>query len=226
MRSTKRSIAVASATILATIAMGTPGASAIASKCLYPPSTPALSVGLSTTAPTAGQPVYVRGRLTYNQCGVTGSSVTAKAGGKVIGTRTSDATGSYSVRFTPSAKTSVSARSSFNRVAVNSRVLGVAVRTNLRGTKAVAVGTCRVTVKGTILPVRKGATILVQRRLTKGAKFVGWATVAIARTSAKGAYGATVKLPCTSKAGLSTYIAPTKTNAANRSTTMTVTARR
>jgi hypothetical protein len=118
----------------------------------------------------------------------------------------------------------VYAAGTFNKSALKSRTLGVAVRTNLRGTKAAALGSCRVTVKGTVYPVRKGATLVIQRRLVKGTKFIGWGTLATAHTDAKGAYGATVTLPCASKAGLSTYIAPTKINGANRSTTMTVTA--
>jgi hypothetical protein len=226
MRNTKRAISVAAVTVLATIALGAPGASAIPSTCMYPPSTPVLSVGLSTTAPTAGQAVYVRGRMTYNKCGVNGTAVTVRAGGKTIGSPTTDALGNYSVRFTPTVNTSVYAAGTFNRVAVKSRTLGVAVRTNLRGTSAVAVGSCRVTVKGTIYPVRAGATVVIQRRLVKGTKFIGWGTLATARTNLKGAYGATVTLPCTSKAGVSTYIAPTKINGANRSTTITVTAKR
>ena len=225
MRITMRSVAVASATTLVTLMWGVPSAGAIASTCMYPPSTPVLSVGLSTTAPVAGQPVYVRGRLTYNKCGLGGSVITVRAGGKTIGTRTTDSTGSYSVRFTPTVRTSVYAAGTFNQVGVKSRTLGVAVRTNLRGTTAGAAGSCRVTVKGTIYPVRRGATVVVQRRLTKGARFIGWATLARPKTNAKGAYGATIRLACASKAGLSTYIAPTKLNAANRSATMSVTAK-
>lgn len=226
MRNIRRSIAVAGAAILTTVTLGAPSAGAIDSKCMYPPSRASLSVGLSSTAPTAGQPVYVRGRLAYNRCGATGSTITVRSGGKTIGSRTTDAAGNYSVRFSPTSKTSVYAAGSFNKAAVKSRTLGVAVRTNLRSTKAVAVGSCRVSVKGTIFPVRKGATVLIQQRLTKGKTFVGWGTLATARTTAKGAYGAVVSLPCTSEAGLSTYIAPTKTNAANRSTTITVTSKR
>jgi hypothetical protein len=226
MRNTKRAIGVAAVTVLATLALGAPGASAIDSKCMYPPSTPALSVGLSTTAPTAGQAVYVRGRMTYNKCGANGNPVTVRSGGKTIGSRTTDSGGNYSVRFTPNTNTSVYAAGSFNKTPVKSRTLGVAVRTNLRGTTAVAVGSCRVTVKGTIFPVRKGATVLIQRRLARGTKFIGWGTLATTHTSAKGAYGATVTLPCASKAGLSTYIAPTKINGGNRSTTITVTAKK
>lgn len=226
MRNIRRSIAVAGAAILTTVALGAPSAGAIDSKCMYPPSRATLSVGLSTTAPTAGQPVYVRGRMAYNKCGASGSAITVRAGGKTIGSRTTDAAGAFSVRFTPKVKTSVYAAGSFNRISVSSRTLGVAVRTNLRSTRAVAVGSCRISVKGTIFPVRRGATVLIQRRLTKGKTFIGWGTLATARTTAKGAYGAVVSLPCSSRAGVSTYIAPTKTNAANRSTTITVISKR
>lgn len=221
-----RSVAVASATAVATLMWGAPAANAIEAKCMYPPSTPVLSIGLSTTAPTAGAPVYVRGRMTYNKCGVNGTAVTVRAGGKTIGTRTTDAVGNYSTRFTPMTKTSAYAQGSFNRVAVKSRTLGLAVRTNLRGTTATVGSRCRVTVKGTVLPVRTGLAISVQRRIMKGTKFVGWATVATARTNTKGAYGATVTLPCSAKVGLSAYVPPTKTNAANRTATLTVTPRR
>jgi len=226
MRNTKLAIGVAVTTVLATLALGAPSANAISSTCMYPPTTPALSVGLSTTAPTAGQPVYVRGRLTYNKCGVSGMGVTVRAGGRTIGAPTTDATGNYTARFTPSVNSSAYAASSFNKVAAKSRTLGFAVRTNLRGTSSVAVGSCRVTVKGTIYPVRKGAIVVVQRRLVRGTKFIGWSTVASPRTNLKGQYGATVTLPCAAKTGLSTYIAPTKINAGNRSSTMTVTAKR
>ncbi|MEP7054594.1 MAG: hypothetical protein ABI912_05035 [Actinomycetota bacterium] len=226
MRNSTRSIAVAAATVLATIALGTPVAGALASTCMYPPSTPVLSVGLSTTAPTAGQPVYVRGRMSYNKCGVSGSAVTVRAGGRTIGTRTTDTGGNYSVRFTPTTKTSVYAAGAFNRVAVKSRTLGVAVRTNLRGTSVVAIGSCRIAVRGSIYPVRKGLPVVVQRRITQGTRFVGWSTLATARTTVTGSYAATVTLPCASKAGVSTYVAPTQTNAANRSSTITVTAKR
>jgi len=223
MRNTKGFIAVVGATVLATMTVGMPGANAIASKCLYPPSKAALSVGLSTTAPTAGQPVYVRGRLSYNNCGAAGGAITVRSGGKTIGARTTDSAGNYAVRFAPMTKTSVYAAGSFGGKPVKSRTIGVLVRTNLRATKAVAAKRCKVSVKGTILPVRKGLAVSVQRRVTKGKKFVGWETVATARTTAKGAYATTVSLPCNQKAGVSTYIAPTKTNAANRSTTITVT---
>lgn len=223
MRNTTKSIAVVTATVLASITMGNPEASALAGQCLYPPSKAALSVGLSTTAPVAGQPVYVRGRLSYNKCGAAGSTVTVRSGGKTIGSRTTNATGDYAVRFTPNVRTSVYAASTFTRAPLKSRTIAVAVRTNLRSTGASVAPACKVVVKGSILPVRKGLAISIQRRITKGKKFVGWQTLATARTSAKGRYGATVSLPCGSKVGLSTYIPPTKTNAANRSTTLSVT---
>lgn len=223
MRRTKGFIAIIGATVVATMAVGMPGASAIDSKCLYPPSKAALSVGLSTTVPTAGQPVYVRGRMAYNGCGANGGAITVRAGGKTIGSRITDKAGGYAVRFTPQTRTSVYAAGSFGGKPVKSRTIGVLVRTNLRATKAVAGKRCTVAVKGTILPERKGLSISVQRRVTKGTKFVGWETIATARTSAKGAYATTVTLPCNRKTGVSTYIAPTKTNAANRSTTITVT---
>lgn len=226
MRKTTRAIAVATATVLASLAWGVPSASAIDAKCLYPPSKPSLSIGLSTTAPTAGQPVYVRGRLAYNNCGVDASAITVRAGGRSLGAPKTDRSGNYSVRFVPLTKTSTWAQGTFNRTVAKSRTLGIAVRTNLRGTTSTAVGRCRVTVKGTIYPVRKGRPIAIQRRLMKGTRFVGWTNVATTLTNAKGAYGTTVTLPCGSKAGLSTYVGPTTTNAANRSATMTVTARR
>lgn len=219
------SLAVATATILATLAWGTP-ANAIAAKCMYPPSTPTLSVGLSTTAPIAGQPVYVRGRMVYNRCGVDGVRVTVRVSGRTVGSPVTNATGDYSLRWNPLTKTSTYTMGSFNRVTVKSRTLGIVVRTNLRGTKATAIGGCRVTIKGTIYPVRKGRAVAIQRKLMKGTKFVGWTNVGTTLTSSTGAYGKTVTLPCGKTAGLSAYIGPTQTNAANRSTTITVTARR
>jgi hypothetical protein len=225
MRNTVRSVAVAAVTVLASLAWGTPGASALDAKCMYPPSSPVLSIGLSTTAPVAGQAVYVRGRLTYNKCGVSTTAITVRAAGKTIGTPKTDAVGNYTVRFTPLVKTSAYAAGSFNRVAAKSRTLGLAVRTNLRSTSVTAAGGCRITVKGTIYPVRKGRSITISRRLMSGTKFLGWTSLGTTTTNSSGAYGKTVTLPCGSKAGLSTYIGPTTTNAANRSTTMTVTAR-
>lgn len=225
MRNMIRSAAVAGVTVLASLAWGAPAAEALAAKCMYPPSRPAVSLGLSTTAPTAGQPVYARGRLTYNKCGVNGTTMMVRLSGRTIGTPKTNATGNYAVRFTPMKNSSVYAAGTFNRRAV-SRTLGFAVRTNLRATTAKPVGRCRVTVKGIILPVRKGATVLIQRRITKGTKFIGWQTVATTRTNVKGAYGATVTLPCGAKTGVSTFIAKTKINAANRSATITVLAKR
>ncbi|MEO6715315.1 MAG: hypothetical protein ABIM89_18095 [Mycobacteriales bacterium] len=226
MRNTRvRSLAVAAATILATLAWGTP-ANAIAARCMYPPSTPTLSVGLSATAPVAGQPVYVRGRMVYNRCGVDGVRVTVRVSGRTLGTPTTNATGDYSMRWIPVTKASTYTFGTFNKVAVKSRTLGIVVRTNLRGTTAVAVGRCRVTVKGSIYPVRTGRAIAIQRKLMNGTKFVGWTNVGTTLTTSSGAYGKTVTMPCGKSAGLSAYIGPTLTNAANRSATITVTARR
>jgi hypothetical protein len=225
MRNTVRSAAMAAVTVLASLAWGTPGASALDATCMYPPSTPVLSIGLSTTAPVAGQAVYVRGRLTYNKCGVGATGITVRAAGKTIGTPKTDSVGNYSVRFTPLVKTSTYSTGSFNRVAVKSRTLGLAVRTNLRGTTAAAVGGCRVTIKGTVYPVRAGRSITISRRLLSGTKFLGWTSLGTTLTNSSGAYTKTVTLPCGSKAGVSTYIGPTTTNAANRSTTITVTAK-
>ncbi len=208
---------------IGTFAAGIPSAQALEAKCMYPPSKPTLSIGLNTTAPTAGSPVYVRGRLTLNKCNVTGIPILIRGGKKVITTKGTDSTGSYSYRYTPTVNGSFAANATMNKVVIGSRVLNIAVRANLRGTKVASVGKCRATVRGSIFPVRKGAVLQVQSRVTRGKKFVGWKTVGNARTDAKGNYSTTVTLPCGSKTGVSVFVPPTKINAANRTATSTVT---
>ena len=208
--------------VVGTFAMGIPSAHAIAAKCMYPPTRPVITIGLSTSAPTAGSALYLRGKLTYNKCGVGGQSVAIRGGAKTVGSTKTNVAGDYSYRIAPTVNGSYAANSSFNRIGAGSRVLNIAVRTNLRGTKVAPVSSCRATVRGSIFPVRKGASLQVQRRVMKGTKFVGWKTVGTARTDARGNYATTVTLPCRSKTGVSVFIAPTKINAGNRTPTVTV----
>jgi hypothetical protein len=212
--------------VIGTFAMGVPSAQALEARCMYPPSKPVLSIGLSTTAPTAGSALYVRGKLTLNKCNVGGTPVLIRGGKKIIATTRTDARGAYSYRYIPTVNGSFAGNATVNKIVIGSRVLNIAVRTNLRGTKVAAVGRCRATVRGSIFPVRKGAVLLVQSRVTKGTRFVGWRTVGNARTDARGGYATTVTLPCGSKTGVSVFIAPTKINAGNRTATSTVTVKR
>lgn len=225
MRITRRIAALAVATALAALGLAAPPASAIDASCMYPPSTPTLTLGLSTTAPVAGQPVYAKGRLRYNNCPVSGRPTTVRVGGRVAGVRSTDTFGYYAYRMAPLAATSVSASSSFNGVTATTRTIKLSVRTNLRA-RVAAIRGCRVKVTGTTYPKKSGATIYVQRRLTRSGKFIGWSTVRTARTNSKGAWATTLKLPCGSKAGISAFIKAVSGNAANRTPTVTVRVRR
>ena len=225
MRRVLRAAAGVAAVSLLSLGMSVPSASAIEARCLYPPTKPTLSIGLSTTAPVAGKAVYVKGRLRYNTCGVAGRPTTAKAGTKSLGTKNTDSFGYYAFRFVPLTRTSVSARSSYNGVAAASRSIKMSVRTNIKGTFS-APGSCRVSVSGSTYPKKRSVIVYVQRRLTSGGRFVGWSTVAKVRTTTTGTFRATVKRPCGSKTGMSVYIAAMTGNAAGRTPTVTVTARR
>lgn len=231
MRKTLRLTAAAALTAVATMGPGAPSAQAAAidPSCLYPLNTPSMSLGLSTTAPVAGQPVYVKGRLRFNHCGVKGRETTIRVGGVAVGKRTTDTFGYYAYRLAPLAATSVSATSSVDTgqtvLAASTRTINLSVRTNLRAKVATSSG-CRVKVSGTTYPLKRGATIYVQRRITRKGKFVGWGTVATTKTGTTGAWAAKVKLPCGSRVGISAYIKAVSGNAAGRTPTVTVTVRR
>jgi hypothetical protein len=225
MRMSLRLGALTTVASLCSLGLVTPAAHAVPASCLYPPSTPTLSIGLSTTSPVAGQPVYVKGRLRHNNCGVNGAATTITVGGRVVATKTTDTFGYYSYRFAPLAATTVSAASSYAGTPATAGPRSLSVRTNLRARFATA-RSCRVKVSGTTYPKKSGATIYVQRRVTKAGKFVGWRTAGSTRTRSTGAWAATVKLPCGSRVGLSAYIKATGGNAANRTPTVTVRVRR
>jgi hypothetical protein len=226
MRKRMSLLTALSVAVIGTFSIGMPGAQALDPKCMYPPSKPSLSIGLNTTAPTAGSAVYVRGKLSLNKCGLAGTPILIRGGKKVITTRATDGSGSYSYRYTPTVNGSFAANATVNKITIGSRVLNIAVRTNLRGTKVAPVSGCRATVRGSIFPARKGAILQVQSRVTKGKKFVGWKSVGKARTDAKGNYSTTVTLPCGSKSGVSVFITPTKINAGNRTATSNVTVKK
>jgi hypothetical protein len=119
----------------------------------------------------------------------------------------------------------VSAASAYAGVPVSTLTIPLSVRTNLRAKVSTASG-CRVKVAGTTYPKKSGATVYVQRRVTRKGKFVGWGTVGKARTTSTGGFAATVKLPCGSRVGISAFINAVSGNAASRTPTVTVTVRR
>lgn len=232
MRRTLRVAAAAAATALVTLGFTVPPAQAAAidPSCLYPPNaTPSMSLGLSSTAPIAGQPVHVKGRLRFNQCAVSGRPTTIRIGGVAVGTRTTDTFGYYAYRLAPLAATSVSANSSVDTgqavLPASTRTISLSVRTNLRA-RVTTASACRVKVTGTTYPLKRGATVYVQRRITRAGRFVGWGTIATAKTGANGAWAATAKLPCGSRVGISAYIKAVSGNAAGRTPTVTITVRR
>jgi len=226
-----RLAAVAALTALATTGFTAPSAQAVVidPSCLYPLNTPSMSLGLSTTAPIAGQPVYMKGRLRFNNCGVKGRPTTIRVGGAVAGTRTTDTFGYYAYRLAPLAATSVSASSSVDTgqtvLPASTRSISLSVRTNLRALVTTA-RSCRLKVSGTTYPLKRGATIYVQRRITRKGKFLGWSTVVTTRTGTTGTWAASAKLPCGSRVGISAYIKAVSGNAAGRTPTVTVTIRR
>jgi hypothetical protein len=231
MRRTVRMTAAAALTALATIGFGAPQAqAAIDPSCLYPPNaTPSMSLGLSTTAPIAGQPVHVKGRLRFNNCGVAGRPTTIRVGGVALGKRVTDTFGYYAYRLGPLSATSVSASSSVDTgqavLPASTRTINLSVRTNLRASVTTVRG-CKVKVTGSTYPLKRGATVYVQRRITRKGKFVGWGTIASAKTGSKGTWAATARQPCGSRLGISAYIKAVSGNAAGRTPTVTVTVRR
>jgi hypothetical protein len=236
MRRTVRVAAAAALTAMVTVGFSAPSAQAVAidPDCLYGLPTPTMSLGLSTTAPTAGQPVYVKGRLKLRECNIPGRPIAIFANDVQVSSKTkpprTDSFGYYAYRLAPLASTKVRATSSVEIApgvvqSAASRTITLSVRTNLRA-RVTTARACRVKASGTTYPLKRGATIYLQRRITRKGKFVGWSTIATAKTGSTGAWAATAKLPCGSRIGISAYIKAVSGNAAGRTPTVTVTVRR